>query len=62
MKTEDENIRNQFLQLELEEFMIENHIEDINILFSKTPEELMKETDLAIQVIAYIQKIKKELE
>lgn len=62
MKTEDENIRNQFLQLELEEFMKENHIEDINILFSKTPEELMKETDLAIQVIAYIQKIKKELE
>jgi hypothetical protein len=62
MKTEDENIRNQFLQLELEEFMKENHIEDINVLLSKTPEELMKETDLAIQVIAYIQKIKKELE
>ncbi len=62
MKTEDENIRNQFLQLELEKFMKENHIEDIHVLLSKTPEELMKETDLAIQVISYIQKIKKELE
>jgi hypothetical protein len=62
MKTEDENIRNQFLQLELEEFMKKNHIEDIHVLLSKTPEELMKETDLAIQVISYIQKIKKELE
>jgi hypothetical protein len=62
MKTEDENIRNQFLQLELEKFMKENDIEDIHVLLSKTPEELMKETDLAIQVISYIQKVKKELE
>jgi hypothetical protein len=61
MKTEDENIRNQFFQLELEHYMKKHRIKDVNILLSMTPEELMKETDLAIQVIAYIQKMKKEL-
>ncbi len=61
METEDENIRNQFLQLELNQYMKKQGIEDIKTLFSKTPEELMQETELAIQVIAYIQKLKAEL-
>ena len=61
METEDENIRNQFLQLELNLYMKKQGIEDIKTLFSKTPEELMQETELAIQVIAYIQKLKAEL-
>jgi hypothetical protein len=60
MKKEDENIRNKFLQLEVEKYMKKHRIKDVRVLFEKTPEELMNEPDLAIQVISYIQKLKKE--
>jgi hypothetical protein len=60
MDKEDEKLRNKFLQLELERHMKRNGIKDVHELFAKTPQELMNEPDLAIQVIAYIQKLKKE--
>jgi uncharacterized protein HemY len=60
MDKEDEKLRNKFLQLELERHMNRNENKDVHELFAKTPQELMNEPDLAIQVIAYIQKLKKE--
>lgn len=62
MKTEDEKMRNQFLKSELEQFMKKHRIKDISTLLKKTPEELMRYPDLAIQVISYIQKLKVELD
>lgn len=59
MKTSKTNLREEFLKQELELYMKENDITDLEYFFSKTPEELMQLPDLAIQLISYIQRLKK---